>query len=164
MYVVPTTRPVGSGVMSESREVRAGESWRHGAIVLAWDEVRSGMASPENGHNVVLHEFAHQLDYEDGDADGIPLVGWGESLAMRRRRYAEWRDVMRREYDQLRARVQRGEQNLLRDYGATNGAEFFAVATECFFYKSRELRQRHPEVYEQMSWYYKQDPAAWSPG
>ncbi len=159
MFVVPTTRHLGGGIMQERHESRLGESWQAGAIVLAWDAVCADLAAPDSGRNVVLHEFAHQLDYEDGEADGAPLLGRGESFAGRRRRYAEWARVMRAEFDELRARTQRGEPDVLREYGATSPAEFFAVATECFFGKPRELRHEHPAIYEQMSWYYKQDPA-----
>ena len=158
-FIVSTTRPVGGGVMHERQESRLGESWSHGAIVLAWDAVCSGMAEPDSGHNVVLHEFAHQLDYEDGFADGAPLLGYGESLSVRRRRYTEWSRVMQEEFQRLRARAQRGEPDVMREYGATNPAEFFAVATESFFGKPRELREQHPALYEQMSWFYRQDPA-----
>lgn len=158
-YVVPTTRHIGDGVMHEWQDTRIGESWHHGAVVLAWDAVAGGLAEPDSGHNVVLHEFAHQLDYEDGAADGAPLLGQGESLSARRRRYAEWSRVMQEEFGRLRARAQRGEPDVLRNYGAVNPAEFFAVATESFFGKPRELREQHPALYEQMSWYYRQDPA-----
>ena len=160
-YVVPTTRHVGSGVMEESQQVRAGESWREGAVVLAWDEVCQAIQSPGSGYNVILHEFAHQLDFEDGQADGVPLLGQDESLAVRKQRYADWSRVMRVEFEQLRSRVQRGESTTLRDYGATNPAEFFAVATECFFGRPQELQQQHPNLYAEMKWYYQQDPAHW---
>jgi MtfA peptidase len=161
VYVVPTTRHVGSGIMRETDEHRGGESWGEGAVVLAWDEVYRGLTNPESG-SVTLHEFAHQLDYEDGGhADGVPLLGQGESLSVRKRRQAEWTRVMRMEYEQLREQVRRGEHSVLREYGATNPAEFFAVATECFFGKPQELRQKHPALYEQMRWYYRQDPAGW---
>src|SRR5208282_6443510 len=148
-YVAPTIRHVGSGVMEESQQPRAGESWREGAVVLAWDAICSGILAPESGYNVILHEFAHQLDFEDGQADGAPLLGHGESHSMRRQRYADWSRVMRMEFEQLRSRVQRGEGTTLRDYGATNPAEFFAVATESFFGKPQEVRQQHPELYEE---------------
>jgi hypothetical protein len=162
-YVVPTTRHVGSGVMEEGLQTRSGESWREGAVVVAWDVVCSGMGNPESGDNLVLHEFAHQLDYEDGQADGAPLLACGESPMVQKRRYADWSQVMRTEFECLREQVQRGEPTLLRAYGATNPAEFFAVATECFFGKPRELRQRHPALYQQLQWYYQQDPAQWMP-
>lgn len=160
-YMVPTTRHIGGGIMQDRDESRLGESWWQGAVVLAWDAVSRGMADPGGGHNVVLHEFAHQLDYEDGFADGAPLLGRGEPRSERQRRHAEWTRVMREEYDRLRARAQRGEPDILDAYGATDPAEFFAVATETFFCKSRELREKHRALYEQMSWYYRQDPAEW---
>ena len=161
MYVVPTTRHMGGGVMQDRHESRLGESWREGAIVLAWDAVCGGLAEFASGHNVVLHEFAHQLDYEDGFADGAPLLGEGESLSARRRRYADWSRVMLEEYERLRARVQRGQSDVLREYGATNPAEFFAVATESFFCRPGELREQRRALYEQLRWYYRQDPAEW---
>lgn len=164
MYVAPTTRHVGGGVMHEREESRAGESWREGAIVLAWDEVRGGMEAPGRGNNLVLHEFAHQLDYENGQADGAPLLGGGEPASVRRQRRADWARVMRSEYEQLCAQVLRGERTVLRDYGATSPVEFFAVATECFFCRARELQQTHPALYEQMKLYYRQDPAQWVGG
>lgn len=161
MYVVPTTRHIGGGIMQERQESRLGEFSHQGAIVLAWDAVRNGLVEPGSGHNVVLHEFAHQLDYEDGFVDGAPLLGHGESLPARKRRYAEWSRIMREEYERLRARALRGQPDVLNNYGATNPAEFFAVATESFFCKPGELREQHPALYDQMSWYYKQDPARW---
>jgi len=161
-FVVPVTRHVGHGVMQENHQVHAGLASPEGAVVLAWDDVYRGLVTPEDGHNVALHEFAHQLDFEDGGyADGIPLLGEGESMSKRRQGQAEWSRVMRAEYEQLRARARRGEPTILRDYGATSPAEFFAVATESFFCRAHELRRIHPELYEQMERYYKQDPAAW---
>ena len=160
-YVVPTTRHVGSGVMHESHESRAGEAWQEGAVVLAWDAVCNGVRAPEYGYNVVLHEFAHLLDFENGLADGIPLLGRGRSLSERNRRYAVWSEVMKTEYERLRTEVERGEATVLREYGATNRVEFFAVATECFFCKPDAMQRRHADLYEEMKWFYQQDPARW---
>lgn len=160
-YVVPTVRHVGSGIMEESHQQRAGESWAEGAVVLAWDVMCSHIAAPEHGHNLVWHEFAHQLDFEDGLADGVPVLGRGESLPTRKRRYTAWVRVMRAEFAWLQEQVRRGEPTVLRDYGATNAAEFFAVATECFFGRPLALRQEHPELYDEMKWYYQQHPADW---
>ena len=161
MYVVPTVHHVGSGIMAEVHQQRAGESWPGGAVVLAWDVMCSHIAAPENGHNLALHEFAHQLDFEDGQANGVPALGRGESWPDRRRRYLAWARVMRGEFERLRTQVLRGEATVLRDYGATNAAEFFAVATECFFCKPVALKQEHPELYAEMQWYYQQDPTGW---
>jgi hypothetical protein len=161
-YVVTTTRPVGVGVLEESRTVRAGESWREGVVVLAWDAVLQGIQAPEKGHNVVLHEFAHQLDYEDGQADGRPLLGHGEPREVRQQRYADWTRIMRGEFENLQIQAEAGQPSFLHPYGATNAAEFFAVATENFFCRPRLLEQFHPGIYEQMKWYYQQDPARWN--
>jgi Mlc titration factor MtfA (ptsG expression regulator) len=163
-YFAPTARHLGSGVLEQSQQARAGESWQEGAVVLAWDAVCNGTMAPENGYNVVLHEFAHQLDFEDGYADGAPLLGNGEARSMRRSRYAAWARVMGAEYKQLRAQVRSGATSVLSGYGATNPAEFFAVATESFFGKPREMQQKHPDLYEELKWYYQQDPAQWLAG
>jgi Mlc titration factor MtfA (ptsG expression regulator) len=160
-YFAPTTQPLGAGVLEESWQARAGESWQAGVVVLAWDEVCRGARHPETG-NVVLHEFAHQLDYEDGgDANGIPALGNGDSFVTRRRRHAAWVAVMRAEYEQLRAAVTAGQPGFLRAYGATNPAEFFAVATEVFFGDPVELQRQHPALYAELQWFYRQDPAQW---
>lgn len=101
-YVVPVTRHVGGGIWEEGWQSRSGESWQTGATVLAWEEV-SREARESSPENVVLHEFAHQLDYEDGGmADGIPALAQGESFALRQQRYAAWTRLMRAEYEQLR--------------------------------------------------------------
>jgi Mlc titration factor MtfA (ptsG expression regulator) len=133
---------------------RAGEAWRRGPVVLAWDEVQAGGQNHQDGRNVVLHEFAHQLDFLDGLGDGTPPLKDAEE-------YREWQRVMTAEFDRLRADVAYGRATLLDAYGATNPAEFFAVATECFFEKPRQLQERHPEVYGVLRSYYCQDPASW---
>jgi Mlc titration factor MtfA (ptsG expression regulator) len=104
----------------------------------------------------VLHEFAHQLDDESGGTDGAPELG---SLA----RHQSWARAFGREYEQLQAAVLTGNVSLLDEYGAESPAEFFAVATECFFERPRALRRRHPELYSQLSGYYCQDPAVYCP-
>jgi MtfA peptidase len=162
-FVVPIVQSVGLGVMREGHRVLAGQSWRDGSVVLAWDQTRNAIRSPGSGFNVVLHEFAHQLDDEDGHTNGAPLLGHGESRKAQKRRYADWSRVMRAEFDRHRDLIQRGEPTLLREYGATNPAEFFAVATECFFGRPQELEEKHPGLYEQMKSYYRQDPARWMP-
>lgn len=161
VYFVPCVRHIGSGILEEMQQQRAGESWAEGAVVLAWDVVCDHISAPEYGHNLVWHEFAHQLDFEDGAADGVPVLGRGESFPTRRRRHIDWARVMRSEFKRLKSQLQRGENTILRDYAATNAAEFFAVATECFFGRPQPLRQLHPELYAEMKWYYQQDPAAW---
>ncbi len=128
-----------------------GESLR-GVIVLSWDSVEQNLAHPEDGHNVVLHEFAHQLDQEDGYVDGIPLLEAPSSTRV-------WARVLRERYEELRRKALDGEPDLLSEYGATNRAEFFAVATELFFQRPVEMRARYPDLYRELKGFYRQDPA-----
>ncbi|MEZ4333330.1 MAG: zinc-dependent peptidase [Myxococcota bacterium] len=129
-----------------------GEAWPRGPVILVWDAVRRTGRHPERGHDVVFHEFAHQLDLLDGGADGTPPLA---SAAERRR----WAEVCSRAFLALRARRARGEPGLLDDYGATNEAEFFAVATEIFFDRPVELRGEDRDLYDVLAAYYGQDPA-----
>jgi Mlc titration factor MtfA (ptsG expression regulator) len=155
-YVAKSLRPIGGGFVLEGEEGRLGEAWKDGAVVLSWDDVLSGAADPRDGHNVVLHEFAHQLDHEDGVADGAPILAC-------RSHYVAWARVLGAEYEQLRADARRGRKSVLDKYGATEPAEFFAVATECFFEKPEQLRKKHPELYDELREFYRQDPAARQP-
>lgn len=134
-------------------QANLGEAWRGGPVVLSWDAARGGALDPNDGHNLVLHEFAHKLDMKDGLADGTPPL-------RDRARLREWAATMGAEYRALRAAAADGRATLLDHYGATNPAEFFAVATECFFEKSARMRARHPSLYEALRGYYGQDPAA----
>ncbi|HVU99975.1 MAG TPA: M90 family metallopeptidase [Verrucomicrobiae bacterium] len=161
-YRVKTTREIGLNVFHESHHHRLGEAWDSGAVVLAWDAVRDGAANPDDGHNVVFHEFAHQLDYEDGRSDGAPLLGLDRPWFRRKQRFETWARVLKAEYEKLRASIGTEEQSSVLDrYGATNPAEFFAVATESFFERPAEVRQKHPALYRQLRRFYRQDPASW---
>lgn len=150
-YVAKSVEVLGGGLVLEGEQSRLGEAWVGGAVVLSWEDVRSGAADARDGHNVVLHEFAHQLDHEDGAADGAPVLP-------RRAMYTAWARVLGAEYEQLRLDAQTGRKSVLDKYGATKPAEFFAVATECFFEKPAQLRKKHPELYEELKEYYQQDP------
>lgn len=147
-----------AGVFGEHVSVRLGESWPTGTIVLSWSAVAKGALDISDGHNVVLHEFAHQLDQEDGSADGVPVLAPREPQAIRQSRYAAWARVLSTDYDQLR---QDPDDHVLDSYGATEPAEFFAVATETFFERPQELAAEHPALYEELRRFYRQDPAAW---
>jgi len=133
---------------------RLGESWGSGVVVLSWNGVRTGALDPNDGHNVVFHEFAHQLDQEDGRADGVPILAPAGS-------YALWAKTFRHDYERLVAQVARRRPDVLDAYGATDPAEFFAVATETFFEKPRQLRERHPELFDELRAYYALDPETW---
>jgi len=152
-YLVPGGRRTPDGLVVDEPEARLGESWVRGVVVLAWDSVLAGAADIHDGHNVVLHEFAHQLDQESGAGNGAPPLPRGSM-------YVAWARVLGREYDQLVRDVASHHQTLIDQYGARNPAEFFAVVTEAFFEKPHELRARHPELYGQMQAFYRQDPAA----
>jgi Mlc titration factor MtfA (ptsG expression regulator) len=151
-YRAPTRTSAG-GVVLEGEQARLGESWTRGVVVLAWDHVKSAAAQHGGGPNVVLHEFAHQLDAEDGSMDGAPDLG-------ARARYISWARVLGEEFGDLSKKLHEGLRSDIDPYGATNPAEFFAVVTEMFFEKPRAMKQRHPELYGELAAFYKQDPAA----
>ena len=130
----------------------AGEAWRNGVVVLSWDNVLRGAANPADGDDVVLHEFAHALDHEDGDARGTPVF---ESPSLVR----SWAGVLSARFEQLRRDVDEGRSTVLDPYGAKNPAEFFAVATETFFEKPDQLKDAEPDLYDQLRRFYRQDPA-----
>ena len=134
------------------RQATLGEAWKGGPVVLAWDASRLGGANDEDGRNIVLHEFAHKLDFRDDVADGTPLLKDGKQ-------YEAWHRIMTAEYERLVKKAESGRPTLLDKYGATQPAEFFAVATECFFEKSRQLKKKHPELYDLLRTYFGQDPA-----
>jgi len=153
-FVVPRSEVGAGGVVHEGRDVLAGQSWQRGQVIVAWDAVLDGAADPHDGANVVMHEFAHQLDQDTGAANGAPYVGRG---ALQR----DWARVMNHEFDLLRARLARAEPGLIGPYAATSPAEFFAVATELFFERPAALAAERPELYEQLRRCYRLDPTSW---
>jgi len=156
IYIARGERSIGGGIWEEGEEHRLGHTQQQlGAIVLAWDAALHGSRIYNDGENVVLHEFAHQLDFEGTGTDGTPLFET-------RRQYLSWARVLGAEYDQLRKRDDAGEVSFLDSYGATNPAEFFAVVTEFFFEKPVELRAIHADLYAELKRFYRQDPAAFS--
>ncbi|MBN1197068.1 MAG: zinc-dependent peptidase [Candidatus Aminicenantes bacterium] len=159
IYIYPTAyfakRVSYSGALvSETTQTNLGESWNSGELVLAWDAAVHGAKNTYDGRNVVFHEFAHQLDQEDGAADGAPILA--EFSA-----YASWAQVLGKEYERLIRKKKKHRKTVINKYGATNPAEFFAVASETFFEKPRQLEKRHPELYEELKSYYVTDPITW---
>jgi MtfA peptidase len=152
-YLVRGGRPTADGLSAEGPEARLGESWARDVVVLAWDSVLSGAADIHDGHNVVLHEFAHQLDQESSASAGVPVLP-------HRSMYVAWARVLGHDFDRLVRDVAHHHRTLIDRYGATNPAEFFAVVTETFFEKPGQLRSRHPELYLLLKEFYHQDPAA----
>jgi Mlc titration factor MtfA (ptsG expression regulator) len=150
-YLVPAREVAPDGVVTEGASARLGESWVRGAVVLSWNDVRAGAADAADGHNVILHEFAHQLDQEDGLADGAPYLE-------RRSQYVAWARILGREFKKLQTSAALGRRTDIDRYGATSPAEFFAVTTEAFFERPRALHQKHPELYDELMSFYRQDP------
>ena len=160
-FVVSRVRADDTGVFQQLREVLSGESWSQGQVILSWEDVLDGATDPADGRNVVIHEFAHQLDQETGHANGAPHLG---SPTARK----NWRKTFTEEFALLRQRAQgSGVQTdpdsipLLSDYGAINPAEFFAVASEVFFELPRRMANEHPSLYEELRRFYCVDPLAW---
>lgn len=140
-------------VVTTEHYVRAGESWHRGPVVLSWADIEWGLENPDDGFNVVLHEFAHKLDEQDGEVDGAPGLPFD---AVER-----WADVMQLEYERLRGRVAHHRHTVIDEYGATSPPEFFAVAVETFFEKPRQLNRDSPELYAALKDYFRLDPLAW---
>ena len=137
-------------VVSESNEIRAGEASSRGQVVLAWKECEEAARNRHSSHNVILHEFAHQLDYLDGTADGAPPLS-GEQAR-------HWQTSMTHAYEHLRHTLHHHQKPWLDPYGATEPAEFFAVLTEAFFQQPSHLKHEQPEVYAALQGYYRLDP------
>jgi Mlc titration factor MtfA (ptsG expression regulator) len=159
IYLYPTsfkaTRQVRDelGLVSTESSHLLGESWSTGKVILAWDNVDKGIRNFTDGHNVVLHEFAHQLDHESGSTNGAPILNT-------RAAYKSWAYVFGKEFEKLQKSEPNGK-NIIDYYGATNPAEFFAVATETFFEEPVKMYDNHKELYQQLSSYYHLDPRQW---
>lgn len=152
-YVAKTVSSNGT-VTVNGQSIRLGESWQKGPVVLAWDSVQGGTLNITDARNVVLHEFAHQLDQEDGAADGAPILEHRSS-------YVTWARVLSKEYEALQRKKRKRRKAVMNKYGATNPAEFFAVATETFFEKPKQMKRKHPELYDELRNYYKLNPVEW---
>ena len=141
------------GTVASGEHSLLGESWSNGKVILSWDDVEKGAADFTDGHNVVLHEFAHQLDAESGSTNGAP--------PLRRNSYKAWANIFSESFEDLRASSLRGHQSVMDQYGAKNPAEFFAVATETFFERPDQLYDMYPDLYDELKNYYQIDPRSW---
>lgn len=142
----------GGVIGPPSHAPHAGEAWLGGEVIFAWDSAFAGGRDGEDGRNPVFHEFAHKLDMLDGFADGTPPIASQDQAEA-------WRVIATQALQQLRTDAEARRTTLLDPYGATSPAEFFAVATECFFEQARKLKETHPGLYEQLRRFYRQDPA-----
>jgi Mlc titration factor MtfA (ptsG expression regulator) len=153
-FLVPRKQVDPGGVVTETRQDLLGESWGDGRVVLSWDHVQRADHGAGAGQNVVLHEFAHQLDSESGSTNGAPYLGSPDD-------YRSWSAVLARDFDALRTDALYRQPSVLDHYGASSPAEFFAVATETFFEKPFQLAERHPALFAEFGKYYRVDPRAW---
>jgi hypothetical protein len=129
-----------------------GEARHWGTVVLSWESVLAGLGNPRDGHHTAAHEFAHVLDRADGAFDGTPQLQLPSH-------YRAWAQVMGEHYAHLQQGRAR-ERAVLDEYGALNEAEFFAVATESFFEKPRQMKEKTPALYEELRRFYGWDPAS----
>ena len=152
-YANVTQRDV-AGLVSYHQVVREGESWPGGTLVLSWHDVLEGNRLPEDGHNLVFHEFAHQLDQVTGSTNGTPQLA-------NKAAYQRWGEVFSRAFTKLKSHVAYNMPHVMHSYGATNEAEFFAVATETFIEKPMAMRQFDAELFHILKDYYQFDPSDW---
>jgi Mlc titration factor MtfA (ptsG expression regulator) len=141
------------GVVHHYDEPLAGEAMEGGPLMLSWHDVAQAGETAEWGYNVVIHEFCHVLDMNDGNADGVPPMPTREMRA-------RWLETLQRAYDAFCDAVERGDETLLDPYGAEAPSEFFAVACEVFFVAPHDLLFAHAPVYALLRDYFRQDPAA----
>lgn len=153
-YLVQEKSYRGNYVVEENWVARLGESWTTDQVVLSWEQIQQDTRNWQDGHNLIIHEFAHQLDQEDGKAEGVPILS--KNLD-----YSLWAKVMTQEYQQLYRDVKQGIKTVIDGYGLTNPAEFFAVATETFFEKPHQLQKKHPALYRLLQSYYQINPLQW---
>jgi len=137
------------GVRHTVQSNLAGESWQRGPVVLAWN--KTAHAGVIDGHNLVIHEFAHKLDMQTGSANGFPPLHSGMSSTI-------WFDVFTRDFEDFKHRCKRKKHSDIDCYGATSPAEFFAVLSEVFFERPDVIKKHYADVYTQLKLYYRQDP------
>ena len=155
VYVAPERHATEAGVVMESRSPRKGEGWTGGPVILSWADVLHDGQESRDGRNLVLHEFAHQLDLlNDGEADGTPPLPDKAACA-------RWHQVLTAEFERLKSDCRSGGPSLLDAYGASNPAEFFAVVTECFFERPAAMSTRLPDLYDLLCNFYRQNPVNW---
>jgi Mlc titration factor MtfA (ptsG expression regulator) len=153
-FIVPRSEIGIGGIVTHANQHLSGESWSDGRVILAWDHVKQGPTNFDCRHDVVLHEFAHQLDSEAGNTNGAPLLPTQS-------RYRSWAATLSHEYANLQASASNQIESVLDYYGATNPAEFFAVATETFFEDPVKMAESHPALFEELRRYYRVDPREW---
>jgi Mlc titration factor MtfA (ptsG expression regulator) len=152
-FVARRNTQMSGGGWLESNEPRLGEAWYQGPVILVWREIREQCLDSPTGRNVIIHEFAHLLDMQDREVNGVPTLPDEQS-------YETWLEVTEKEFDRLQRQIRLGRRTLIDRYGATSRAEFFAVSSETFFEQPVRMQAELPRLYDVMKAYYGQDPAA----
>ena len=122
-------------------------------VLLSWREVQEQCIAADSGRNVVIHEFAHLLDMQNYEIDGIPALAHHIDAE-------QWVATFQDEFERLIRQARHRRKTVLDYYGTTSEAEFFAVASEAFFERAAQLREESPELYAILQEFYRQDPAA----
>ena len=153
-YLVPRSTPLAGGGELQWQEVRLGETWSGGSVVLSWPRVMDGGRLRDGPRSVVIHEFAHVVDMLDGEIDGVPPLGGGRT---------QWAEQMAECRERFEAALDEGRFVPMDEYAAEGPGEFFAVATECFFQDPHRLARGDGQLYELLRTAWRQDPKAWVP-
>jgi Mlc titration factor MtfA (ptsG expression regulator) len=152
-FVSRQVRRAPWGGVEEADEPRLGEAWYQGPVLLSWREVQEQCIAADSGRNVVIHEFAHLLDMQNHEVDGIPALAHHIDAE-------QWVATFHDEFERLIRQARHRRKTVLDYYGTTSEAEFFAVASEAFFERAAQLREESPELYAILQEFYRQDPAA----
>jgi len=140
-----------AGVVHHQEQALIGESWSRGPFIVSWDDVERDMQGKESGRNVVIHEIAHKLDMLNGPADGYPPLHHGMAVT-------KWSTALNAAYEGLVRQVEHHHRVCINPYAATSPAEFFAVISEYFFCAPAILHTHFADVYQQLQFYYRQNP------
>lgn len=143
-----------TGIVSQYEDDLSGEAWDRGPVVLSWEDALMSARGEDEGYNSVIHEFAHQLDIENGAIDGVPRLDGPE-------RYESWEKALSAAFDRFEKKIGAGRDSEVDEYALEGPDEFFAVVTEHFFHTPGRLRAEFPDVYNELKAYFRQDPASW---
>lgn len=153
-YVAPLNEEDEAGVITTGSEARKGESWTMGSIILSWNDLEENIYNDKDNQNLIFHEFSHQLDQHYGLTAGITAKG---KVTQRN----EWNNIIASSLKDLRRKVKRKEASILDEYGATEPAEFFSVATEAFFEDSKRFSIEYTQLYKLLERFYRVSPERW---
>lgn len=153
-YIATVHEEDEAGVITSGTEARKGESWDTGNVILSWRDIEDNLYHSPGKQNLILHEFAHQLDQHYGLTAGVSDTG--EVY-----RDNEWNRILANSYSEMNKKIRRNNKTVLDHYGATDPAEFFSVSTETFFEKPAGLKGEYPALYNALADFYRLDPFEW---